>query len=84
MDKWMKAYKDDVELGQEWSEDFGEYMQKVNESHEKAGTQINKAWETNGQKAMEYGSSAIENASEAMRPQSLASQAEVMGDFKNW
>jgi len=26
MDKWMKAYKDDVELGQEWKEDFGEYM----------------------------------------------------------
>jgi hypothetical protein len=33
MDKWAKAYKDDVELGQEWKEDFGDYMQKVNRSH---------------------------------------------------
>ena len=32
---------------------------------------------------MEFGASAIDNAGEAMRPQSLASQAEVMDDFKN-
>jgi len=33
---------------------------------------------------MKFGASAIDNAGEAMRPQSLASQAEVMDDFKNW
>lgn len=80
----MKAFKDDIELQQEWKEDFGDYMQKVNKSHEILGNQVESAWETNGKKSMEFGASAIDNLGEAMRPQSLASQAEVMGDFKNW
>jgi len=40
MDKWMKAFKDDIELQQEWKEDFGDYMQKVNKSHEILGNQV--------------------------------------------
>lgn len=48
------------------------------------GNQVEKAWETNGQKSMDFADSAMKNASEAMRPQSLASQAEVMEDLENW
>lgn len=59
-------------------------MNKVHKSHKILDNQVEKAWETNGKKSMDFADSAMENASAAMRPQSLASQAEVMEDLENW
>jgi hypothetical protein len=33
MDKWADAIEADHELGEEWEDDFGEYMERVHESH---------------------------------------------------
>lgn len=91
MDKWVAAVEHDQELGEEWQEDWDEYMARVNRSHEILGKQVDRAWETNGVKAHDYAQAAMRNAGEAWKasdknaPKSLAvDSSDVANDAKQF
>lgn len=86
MDGYVKAYKADQANGAAWREDFAEFGERVDKSHEILGDQVEQAWETNGIKAHEAAQDAFKNAGEAMRAQSLAGvdSAETREDARNF
>jgi hypothetical protein len=69
MDNYVEAVENDRELGNEWKADFELYAERMHKSHEKMGNQINRAWNKNGKKAMEFADSAVNNAQEMHRNQ---------------
>lgn len=87
MDKWVDAMEADHELGEEWEDDFGEYMERVHESHEVLGKQVDAAWKTNGVKAHDAAVSAGKNFKAAWKAehQNLAVDgSEVRADAKRF
>ena len=44
MDGWVKAKEADDKVGQEWAEDFEQYADRTNKSHQIMGNQIDRAW----------------------------------------